>query len=54
VEVHEFEERVTCQNCGNDEAGCVCEEDEQELEDQGICDVCEEYEDHSNHGEDDE
>jgi hypothetical protein len=50
-EYHEYEEEVTCDECGNDEASCVCDEDVQDLSYMDVCVHCGEYEDDPVHEE---
>lgn len=37
---HDFEAEVRCEECGNDEADCACEEGEEDLQDQAECAIC--------------
>jgi hypothetical protein len=37
---HDFEAEVICQNCGNDDSGCECDDDESDLQDQDECVIC--------------
>ena len=48
---HDFVALRVCEECGNDESGCVCEEDEQDLQNQAECDVCGKDEDDTVHQE---